>query len=97
MAYFTKVTSSTQIKTGKGKFWGYLVGTDGINDPTITITDEVNATGKNSGEMVPTATYDASALGVNGALLSEPILYDHGIYVTISISAGTVEVTILHD
>ena len=96
MAYFSKLTASGQVVTGRYKFHGYLIGTDGTNDPTITITDEDNAAGKNSGEMIPTATYDATALGMNGAILTEPIDCLYGIYLTISISAGAVEVTVFY-
>jgi len=96
MAYFKKLTASGQVVTGRYKFFGFTLGTDGANDPEVTIEDKDNATGKTGGEIMPTATYDASALGLNGALLSEAIDCSFGIYLTISIAAGAVEVTVYY-
>ena len=85
---FSKVTETTNITTSPSLFGGFTLGTDGINDPTITVTD-----GASGAEIIPTATYDASALGLNGALLGGHLVdAPNGVTVVIS-CAGTVEVT----
>lgn len=70
-------------------FHGFLIGTDGVNDPTITFYDHASAA--SGQEIVPTATYDASALGLNG-VTGMYQYYANGIYLSIT-CAGTVEVT----
>lgn len=84
----SKKTSSGIVFTGNCVFAGFLLGTDGTNDPVVTIYDGTDTTGT---EIVPTATYDASALGVNGYTPLAPIECHTGIYVEITCS-GTVEV-----
>lgn len=95
MAYFTKLTSTGQAITGTYRFHGFVCGTDGANDPTITIEDSDGT--KNAGEIIPTATYDSTALGLNGlmGLPDQGIFCNHGIRVTI-VCAGTVEVTVFY-
>lgn len=83
-----KVTSSGLIFTGPSVLLGFLLGTDGVNDPAVTIYNGVDNTGQ---EIVPTCTYDASALGLNGAIFSYKIKCPAGIYVEIGCK-GTVEV-----
>jgi len=84
-----KKTASALIYTGPAILHGFLIGTDGINDPTITIYDYLSAGGE---EVVPTTTYDASQLGINGATGINQ-LCAIGIYLEIS-CAGTVEVNV---
>jgi hypothetical protein len=95
MAYFKKVTETGQVVSGPVRFHGFVLGTDGANDPTVTLEDSDGT--KNSGEIVPTATYDATALGLNGmtGLPLGGILCNHGVYITIT-CAGTVEVTVFY-
>lgn len=85
----TKITSSTAVYTGACEFRGFLLGTDGVNDPVITI---YNGTSNAGGEIVPTSTYDASQLGLNGVTGLQPGVHcDTGIYIEITCE-GTVEV-----
>ena len=84
-----KKTASALIYTGPAILHGFLIGTDGINDPTITIYDYLSAGGQ---EVVPTTTYDASVLGLNGATGINQ-LCAIGIYLEITCS-GTVEVNV---
>ena len=95
MAYFAKLTATGQAATGAYRFHGFVLGTDGANDPTITIEDSDGT--KNAGEIIPTATYDATALGLNGltGLPDQGIMCNHGILVTIT-CAGAVEVTVFY-
>jgi hypothetical protein len=83
-----KLSSSGMAYTGECILTHMLIGTDGVNDPTITIYDGVDNTGI---EKVPTTSYDASALGLNGFTLSFPFEFKTGIYVEIT-CGGTVEV-----
>lgn len=85
-----KLSESGMVYTGESLLTSMLIGTDGVNDPTITIYDGTDNTGI---EKVPTTTYDSSALGLNGFILSFPKEFKTGIYVEITCS-GTVEVVV---
>ncbi len=78
------------VYTGPCSLTSFLLGMDGVNDPVITIYDGVDNTGP---EIVPTVTYDASVLGINGAIFHWIKKCDTGIYLEIT-CAGTVEVVI---
>ncbi len=85
----TKITESAIVHTGPCVFRGLLLGTDGVNDPVITVYDGLTNAGH---EIVPTCTYDASTLGLNGVTGITPGVYcEHGIYIEVT-CAGTVEV-----
>ena len=85
----SKKTSSGIVRTGKCIFHGFLIGTDGVNDPTITVFDNTAASGQ---EIIPSATYDASQLGLNG-VTGINMYCANGIYVEIT-CAGACEVVI---
>lgn len=85
----TTLTASGLVNSGPCIFHGFTLGTDGTNDPAITIYNNIAASGQ---EVVPTATYDASLLGLNGATGFNQWC-DTGLYVAIT-CAGTVEVAI---
>lgn len=82
-------TASGLVHAGPCIFQGFVIGTDGTNDPSITIYNNIAGSGQ---EVVPTATYDASALGLNGATGFHQWC-DTGLYVSITCS-GSVEVAI---
>lgn len=84
-------TSSGLVRSGPCIFHGFVLGTDGVNDPAITIFNNAAASGE---EVVPTCTYDASALGLNGAT-GMNIYCDKGLYVEIT-CAGAVEVNVMY-
>ncbi len=84
------VSSSQIITSNSAVLMGMQVGTDGVNDPTITVYDGVDNSGN---EIVPTTTYDASALGISGFVAAYAKRAYNGIYVEIS-GTGAVEVTI---
>jgi hypothetical protein len=83
-------SASALILTGQGLLFGLQLGTDGVNDPTITIYDSLAATGK---EVIPTAEYEADYKGLNGVIMSYGKQCDIGIYIEIS-GSGTVEVAV---
>ncbi len=84
------VSASGQVTTKSAVLLGMQIGTDSANDPTVTIYDGTNNTGN---EIVPTTTYDASALGLNGFVCPYSKRAYNGIYVEIA-CAGAVEVTV---
>jgi len=88
IAKSSKKTASGIVYTGECAFLAFFIGTDGANDPIVTIYDGIDNTGT---EIMPTNPYDASVLGLNGAILKVPIMCWTGIYIEITCS-GTVEV-----
>jgi hypothetical protein len=85
-------TTSGIVYAGKCIFQGFLVGTDGVNDPEIAFYD--NASAASGTKVVPTNTYDASLLGLNGVTGMHQYC-ENGLYVNIS-CAGTCEVIPLY-
>lgn len=78
------IAASGIIYNGPCIFRGFLLGTDGVNDPTITIYNNIAASGE---EVIPTCTYDATALGLNGA--TGIMQYcEKGLYAAISVAGG---------
>lgn len=84
-----KLTASGMAYTGKSALTDVLIGTDGLNDPTVSVFDGTDSSGE---EKMPTNTYDASKLGLNGVVWQNPRLMETGIYVLIALAAGDVEV-----
>ena len=95
MRYLTlhhqRITANTLIFTGHGFLGSLLIGTDGTNDPVVTVYDALSAV--SGTEIVPTTTYDASALGLNGLETSYLKECGIGCYVEIS-NMGTGEVVV---
>ena len=89
-------TGGKIVSSKPGIIYGYLVGLDNTNDPTITIYDDNAAAAGN--EVIPTNTYDASVLGVNGATLpGGGVNCDKGLFCYCTIAAGQAEVTVYYD
>lgn len=85
-----ELTSSGVAVTGPCNLANMLVGTDGVNNPTITLHDSLDNTGA---EKVPTATYKASDLGLKGYMSAKLKRCDTGIFADIACD-GDVEVVI---
>ena len=96
MAVKQYITSSVLVKTGYSRIIALLIGTDGTNDPVVTVYDDTSNTAGT--EAIPTCTYDASALGLNGAIFGRDgaIECQVGIYVEIS-NLGTGEVILYYN
>lgn len=78
-----RATESTLIHTGPGFLFSMLIGTDTINDPVVSIHDALNGdTAAN--EIIPSNTYDASVLGINGLVLHFAKHFSTGLYVKIA-------------
>lgn len=86
-----ELTASGMVYTGKCVLLDVLIGMDGTNDPAISVFDGTDNSGV---EKLPTNTYDASKLGLNGVVWQFARLMETGIYVLISIAAGDVEVVV---
>ena len=84
------ITASTLIYTGSGLLFGIQLGTDGTNDPTITVWDGVGAAGV---RLLPTAGYEADYKGLGGFTCAYGKSFITGLYVAVA-CAGTVYVTI---
>jgi len=84
-------TATGLVYSGKCMLHGFLIGTDGVNDPTITV---YNNTEESGDEAIPTCTYDASQLNLNGAT-GLKVYCDKGLYISISCS-GAVEVVLFY-
>jgi acyl-[acyl carrier protein]--UDP-N-acetylglucosamine O-acyltransferase len=84
----TVFTASGLVYTGPCILQGFTIGTDGANDPEITFYNSLTASGT---KVIPTVTYDASALGINGVTGIHQYC-DIGLYVEIDVGAGAVEV-----
>lgn len=79
-------------------FYGFLLGMDAANDPTVTVYD-CGSTDTISGktEIVPSNTYDATALGLNGVMLGVPLTCSYGVTLETSFTAGgACEITVYH-
>jgi hypothetical protein len=88
----TKITESGIVVAEPCIFGGFFIGTDEVNHPVITVYD--NASAASGEELVPSNKYDATLLGLNGAI-GFSVLARNGIYVEIT-TAGACEVTVLH-
>lgn len=91
IAYTNKVTESGQIYTGECLLLDVLIGLDGVNDRAVSVFDGTSSSGV---EKLPTNTYDASKLGLNGVVWQFARKCDTGIYVLIGAGSGTIEVVV---
>ena len=85
------VTATGVVFSGRGLVYDVLIGTDATNDPEITMYDGNSAT--NTKQILPTNTYDASQLGLNGYSTSIGTRVNNGCYIVIT-CGGTCEVII---
>lgn len=88
----TRITESSLIHTGEGYLFSILIGTDTVNDPVIAVYDDTNSDTAGN-RIIPSNTYDASALGINGVVLKFAKQFSNGLYVNIS-NIGSGEVVV---
>lgn len=89
LANVVLMTASGIVTSKDAYLLGMQIGTDGVNDPTITIYKGTAAVQGN--ELVPTATYDAAKEGIQGFVAAYLKGAPSGIYCEIT-CAGAVEV-----
>ena len=87
-----RIVANTLIYTGKGFLFSLLIGTDGVNDPVVSVYDYTDAT-LPATRIVPSNTYDASVLGLNGVVFKYAKEFNTGLYVKIA-DIGTGEVIV---
>ena len=86
-------TGNKVVMNNACHFYGIILGTDGVNDPTITVYDNPST---NSGDIVsPPTTFDASALGFNGFVLAKGVRCWQGLTVRCVLGGGTCDVVVL--
>lgn len=87
-----RATASALIFTGAGFLFSMLLGSDTINDPVVSVHDALNGDTATN-EIIPSNTYDASALGINGLALHFAKHFSTGLYLKIAnIGSGSVVV-----
>jgi len=88
------VTSSSTICSTSCLFGGFFLGDmDGNNDPAVAIYDALD---NSVNEVISTNSLDASALGLNGAMLGFVVRFSTGCYVEITPNGGTLKVTVFY-
>lgn len=87
----TRITTTTTIHSAACFLGRILIGTDGVSNPTVAVYNNTSAT--DATRIIPSVTYDASALGLNGVVLEFAEYLSTGLHITISCS-GTCEVIV---
>ena len=89
----TRVITSGSVHTAPCFLARVLIGTDNINNPTVVIYNEADNSKTESKRVLPSVSYDASALGLNGVVFEFMEFLDEGLYVDIT-CGGTCEVIV---
>jgi len=90
----TKIIISTVIHTEPCFLMKIVIGTDGTNDPVVAAYNEADTSATAAKMILPSITYDASALGINGAIYHCSEYLDTGLYIAIAnIGTGSVIVS----
>ena len=77
-----RFTVSGILWAGPCVLCGFLVGTDGVNDPTLTFYNGLAAVP--NGDVVPTTTFESSTFGFNGFMPQIQIDCPAGLYVEVA-------------
>ena len=77
LARSKEMTTSGQVETGRANLLGVLLGTDGINNVRFSCH---NGESNSDQKVVPSTTYDAAALGLNGVMFTFLVHCPNGIY-----------------
>ena len=91
LAHAILMTASGIVTSKDSYLLGVQIGTDGVNDPTITVYKGTAAVQGN--ELIPTATYDSAKEGIQGFVGPYLKGAPSGIYCEIT-CAGSVEVVL---
>ncbi len=82
-----------QVEFNKCYLLGIVIGTDGINDPTVGV---YNGTSTLDPAVLPETEFDASLKGLNGVMFSAKVDCPNGILVNIQ-GLGAREVTVYYE
>lgn len=77
LARSLEMIDSGQVEAGRANLLGVLLGTDGINNVRFSCHNGVSNTDQ---KVVPSASYDATALGLNGVMFTFLVHCPAGIY-----------------
>lgn len=89
IANAVRFSASGVLFAGSCTLCGFLLGTDGVNDPTLTFYNAQAATPGT--DVVPTTTFEASTYGLSGFMPGEvQINCPNGLYVEVA-NMGTGE------
>jgi len=90
----TRIVSSTLIHDIPCFLAKIVIGSDGTNNPVMAVYNEDDDSQTAAAEILPSQTYDAIALGLNGIVYQFMEYLDTGLYVAISnIGSGSVVVS----
>lgn len=82
-------SGSRMICDGPCMVWGWTIGTDGSNNPTLTFYKNKNGSGGADGYLIKPKTMSATARDPIGMTLPAPIYSAEGVYLDVS-CAGAV-------
>lgn len=86
-----RAIASIQVHDGEGFIFSMLIGSDTVNDPAIAIHDCATGGQLATNQIVPSNTYDASILGINGVVFKISKRFTSGLYIAIAnIGTGSV-------
>jgi len=89
----TRLTASGQVHTAPCYLFDMVIGSDGVNNPTIAVYNEATSDKTAAKRVFPYQTYDALSFGLNGVILQFPKYLSEGLYVEI-VNLGSGEVII---
>ena len=87
----TRIVTTTTIHSAACYLASILVGTDGVSDPVVAVYNNTSAV--DTTRIIPSVTYDASALGLNGVVMEFLTKCTTGLHVVVS-NLGSGEVII---
>lgn len=87
-----RIIVSTLIHDGPCYLASILIGTDDINDPVVAAYNDADASDPTT-KVIPSATYDAAIMGLNGVVLKFMKDCNTSLYVSIS-NIGSGEVVV---
>ena len=90
----SRLTATATVSTDPVWVGAFIVATDGVNDPVVAAYNDTDALTAGN-RVIPSCTYDASVLGLNGFTLGFMTDFDTALHVTIS-NLGTGEVMIFY-
>lgn len=86
-----RATASVQVHDGEGFIFSMLIGSDTVNDPVVAIHDCTTGNQAAGNQIIPSNTYDASILGINGVVFKISKRVTSGLYIAIAnIGTGSV-------
>ena len=85
-----RLTTTATVHSAACFLGRILIGTDGVSDPVVAVYNDTKATDETK-RVIPSVTYDASALGLNGVVLEFAEYLSNGLHITIAnIGSGEV-------